>query len=477
MSSAKTIAKSTGFLFSREIVDKLMSFFLVIIITRYLGDVGFGKYSFAFAFIALFLMFSHFGLTVYIFREIAKDRSKAKKLIGNVISLRLVLLTIVYAIAMIVAWFSPKTRAIMLLLFFVIVYETFKALNTLIKIILKAYERNEYNLYITFIDRAMALGLGSFVLISGYGIYNLVLALVFSKMITFVLYYFACSTKIVKISFDADLETWKHLIKNSIPFWLTLVFNQIYYQVDKVMLTAMKGYAVTGWYTAASTLINALTFVPGIIINATFPAMSRFHHQNSKDFLKMLYKKSFYYLLAIGLPMSIGITLLSQRLILFIYKEQFIESAVVLQILSWTLVLVFINYMMGYLLNAINKQHMFTISSAFCAVSNVAANFLLIPRFSYIGAAIATIVSQAINFILLYYYTSKNGFFLNLLSISYKPIISGLIMGITITYIAFLPIIYIIPIAAAIYFISLFLIRGIGKEEIRLVRSFLPKKP
>jgi len=73
MSSAKTIAKSTGLLFSTEIFDKLLSFLLVIVITRYLGSIGFGKYSFIFAFISFAAILSNLGLTLYIFREIAKD--------------------------------------------------------------------------------------------------------------------------------------------------------------------------------------------------------------------------------------------------------------------------------------------------------------------------------------------------------------------------------------------------------------------
>jgi len=256
-----------------------------------------------------------------------------------------------------------------------------------------------------------------------------------------------------------------------------MIFDKIYGRIDIVMLSGIKGFAVTGWYSAASTLIVALSFIPGVIINATFPAMSRFHHMNSKDLLKLLYEKSFYYLLSLGLPLSIGISMLAQRIILFIYKEQFIESGLILNILSWSLVFVFVNYMMGYLLNSINKQHLFTISTAICAVANITLNFILIPRFSFVGASVATIVSQLINFFLLYYFTSKNGYFINLMKVSYRPFISGVAMAISIIYISFLPIIYIVPIAATSYFITLFILGGVGKEEIKLIRSFLNKDP
>jgi O-antigen/teichoic acid export membrane protein len=476
MSSAKTIAKNTGFLFSTEIFDKLLSFFLIIVITRYLGNVGYGKYSFAFAFIGLFIVLSHFGLTTYIFREIARNKSKSKKLIGNVFTLRLVLLAIVYLIMILTAWNLPKTREIIAVIFLVMVHELFTAYNYLMGVIFQAYERNEFNLYSIIIDKGGALLFGAYVLISGYGLSALLYALILSKIISFAFRYIICYVKCVKIFPKIDFKIWRILIKNSFPFWLTKLFEVAYYHIDKVMLTGIKNYAVTGWYSAASTLIAALTFIPMVIVNSTFPAMSRFYHTNSKDFLKLLYKKSFYYLVLIGVPISIGIVILAQRIVLFIYKEQFSESGIVLQILSGVLVLLFINYIMGYLLNSINKQYIFSISNGACISSNIAINFILIPKFSYIGAAYATIISQFINFCILYYFTSKNGYPINILQVVYKPLIAGGIMAFTIIYLKFLPILYIIPIAAMAYFISLFLIKGIGKEEIELVKSFISRK-
>jgi len=476
MSSAKIIAKNTGFLFSTGILDKLFSFLLVIIITRYLGSIGYGKYSFAFAFISLFIIFSHLGLTTYTFREIAKDKSKTKKLIDNVFSLRLITLVVAYFTITIVSLNLPKTREIMLLLFLVMLHEVFAEFNKLIGVVFKAYEKNEFNLYSTIIDKGLALLFGAYVLINGYGLTTFLYALILSKIISFSFYYTICYKKIVKIFFEFNFKLWKTLIKNSIPFWFTTVFRFIYYNIDKVMLAQMKNYAVTGWYSAASTLVIALTFIPMVIINATFPAMSRFHHTNSKELLKLLYKKSVYYLISIAVPISIGISLLAPRLILFIYKEQFIQSGIALRILSLSLIFIFVNYILGYLLNSINKQHLFTISTGVCAISNVTINFILIPKFSYIGAAIATVMTHLINFCLLYYFAAKNNYSLNLIKISYKPLIAGALMGTLVMYIKSLPIIYIIPIAAAFYFIVLSTIKGFGKEEISLIKSFFPKK-
>lgn len=475
MSSAKTIAKSTSFLFLAQIAEKVLSFFLIVAITRYLGDVGFGKYSFAFAFIGLSTMLSHMGLNTYIFREVAKDKSQTKKLVDNALTLKLFILIGFYIISAIIAKLWPRTNEIILAIFLVMIHEFFGTFNLLIKTIAQAYEKNQFVFYTTIIEKILALSFGFYVLTQGYGLYILLLALILANFITSIFWYIFSYKNFVKLSFSINLKLWWVLIKNSLPFWLTMVFQRIYYRIDSVMLTGMKNYAVNGWYNAAATLIMALTFVPTIIINSTFPAMSRFYHTKSKDLLRLLYQKTFYYLISIAVPMSIGISLLANRLILFIYKEQFIQSSIVLKILSWSLILVFINNLMGYFLNSINKQHLFTISTSICAGSNIILNFILIPSFSYIGASVATIITQSIHFLLLYYFTTKNGYSINLLEVSYKPVIAGILMGILILYLKSLPVIYIIPIATLCFFLILFLIKGIDKEEISLIKSFLPK--
>jgi len=259
------------------------------------------------------------------------------------------------------------------------------------------------------------------------------------------------------------------------PFWFTLLFFRVYTKTDTLMLAAMKGFAVTGWYNAASKLIEALSFFPNVIINAVFPAMSRFH-RTSKELLKKLFQKTFYYLFVLSFPLTIGTSVLAHRFIFFIYKDQFIKAGTILQILIWAVLFLFVNQSMGYLLNAINKQKYFTIANGVCAFANITLNFALIPKFSYIGAAIATVITQVINFSLLYYFTLINGYKIDLIKTTFRPIIAGIIMGVSILYLNFLHILIVVPIAIILYFLALTLIGGFGKEEFDLVKSLIKRE-
>src|SRR3989344_4401002 len=95
MSSAKSIVKNTGIYFFGEIVSILLSFLLIILIARYLGEVGLGKYSFVFAFVGIFSVLSDFGVSTLMTMEISKNKSMTKKFLNNMLSLKIILSVIV----------------------------------------------------------------------------------------------------------------------------------------------------------------------------------------------------------------------------------------------------------------------------------------------------------------------------------------------------------------------------------------------
>ena len=163
--------------------------------------------------------------------------------------------------------------------------------------------------------------------------------------------------------------------------------------------------------------------------------------------------------------------LLADRIILLVYKQGFINSIPALQILIWAEVFVFINYLMGFLLNSINKAKLFTFSTGICVLISIMLNFILISLYSYKGAAFATVATEVINFGLLFYFTAKNGYRLPLAVLVYKPVIAGLVMGVFIIYMSGLHILLLVSIAAAIYFAALSFMKGIEKEEIELVKG------
>jgi O-antigen/teichoic acid export membrane protein len=87
MDTTKRVAKNTIALYIADVITAILSIILSIVIARQLGDVVFGKYSFAIYFVALLTQFADIGYMTLSLREIARDKSQASKYLSNNLSI------------------------------------------------------------------------------------------------------------------------------------------------------------------------------------------------------------------------------------------------------------------------------------------------------------------------------------------------------------------------------------------------------
>jgi len=240
-----------------------------------------------------------------------------------------------------------------------------------------------------------------------------------------------------------------------------------------VVPSKMQGKAVVGWYNAAYNLVAALAFIPMALVTAVFPLMSRLY-ESSNDSLRFSYEKSFKYLLIIGFPIGVGGTFLANRIITLIYGFVYSPAIIAFQILVWSQVFVFLNVVLGTLLNSINRQTAYTKQCGLAAVLNVVLNLILIPKYSYVGASIATVATQCFVFIAMLRQVSKGGYSIvnkSTLGLAIKVVAASLLMGIFIAHFINLNLAILVVSSALIYFALVYLFRGIDKTDIELAKQ------
>lgn len=478
MPDAETIAKNTFFLSIGEIVTRVLSFILIVAIARYLGSIGLGAFGFAFAFTDLLLNFIDLGIPTYMMREMAKKKEASGVYVSNILGLRLLMIPIVPAIAAamwLAAVFVLHTATPQTLLITALAIGGM-ALNFLtdpLRMVFLAHEKDSYYSALTILERLIFTTGGLLLVATGNGLVPVVSMYVVSQSVSLFTTAYFVRKKFTHFSAKFDMGVIIPIVKNSVWFWGATFLRMVYQRADTIMLGIMQGFAVTGWYIAAYRITEALTLVPIVVVPAIFPALSRLHTQ-SKESAKMLYEKTFYYMLVAAIPMAVGLTLTADRIIPFLYnRPEFYHSAIALKLLVWAEALLFIHFIMGFLLNAIDKQHLFTLATAIYAAANVALNLLLIPRYSYIGAATAAIITQAIAVTTLYYLCAKNGYGLNLPKLIFKPAVAAAAMAAAIIALKGFYLPAVIPVAAAAYFVILFLVKGVGKDELRLIKAIM----
>ncbi|AKB33654.1 hypothetical protein MSSIH_2964 [Methanosarcina siciliae HI350] len=473
MNKVKLIAENTAFLFAGKLSSKVISLFTVILIARYLGETEYGKYSFVFAFISFFTIISELGILQILLREISRSPEVAGKMIGNAIIIKIILSILALILAVfsinIMGYPGETIKAVQLasLILMVDVFNTYG-------VIYEANLKMKYSVFFFLVSHILMLGFIVLITYFDLGLNLIILATVAGSAIQNILT-FLFSTQYVKVKFDIDLQICKKLIRDSLPLALSSVFTIIYYRIDMVMLSMMVGDAAVGVYSAAYRVSETFIFIPSILMTSLFPLMSKYYG-SSNETLSFSYEKSIKYLFSLALPMAVGATILSDKIVLTIYGEEFKESIIAFQILIWATAIIFINYAAGSLYVSTNQQRFVMFYTGAGAVLNIVLNYIFIPKYSYTGASAATVLTELSILMLTSYWLPSFIPKKRLICNNLPAIIATIIMSIFLLngFKNYFGLFSIIP-SVIIYFVSLHLLKWFDVDDKIMFRKIIGK--
>jgi O-antigen/teichoic acid export membrane protein len=453
MNTIQTIAKNTGVLAIAQAITMVLGLVLVIFIARSIGAVDFGKLGFAQSFTALLMVFASIGLGQVTIRELARHKELTPKYLGNILAIKLILAVVTFALIALIINLMHYPSDTTTVVYLIGISSILGSFSGFLRGIFRAFERMEYEAFLNIAKSMVTIGTGIAVLFLGYGLIAIALVYLFSAFVDLLATLVVTAKKFAKPKLELDFSFCKQVIHIALPFALTAFIGLIYMQIDIVMLSVMKGDAVVGWYRAATALIYSLVVIPDIVGFAIFPVMSKFY-VSSKEALKTTLQRSAKYLFILGLPIAVGTSLLSDRIILLLYGAEFTPAIIAMQILALYLPLRFINHATGYTLSSIDKQPLRLLSALF-----------LIPKFSLVGAAIATAITEVVLFSCYYYFVAKHFHRLELQPILIKPCLACLPMVAFIFFLKDINLALLVVSAAVIYFAVLYALKGFDGED------------
>jgi len=482
MNTVQRIAKNTGVLLIAQVGSYLLAFFYMMYTARYLGPANFGILTFALAFTGIFGVFGDLGLRPLTIREVARDKSLAPKYLANVTLMKMILLAITFgliALTINLMGYPQKTVTVVYLIALSVIFQAF---TQMFYSIFQAFERMEYQAVGRLLNAALILAGAIFVIK-----HNLDIVSFASLYVAGGIMLLGYSSAVMKLKFsnpalvlpakaiEFDWNFWKPVIKQALPFGLTTMFIMIYYYIDTVMLSLMKGSEVVGWYNAAYRLTLLPLFITAVFSSAIFPVMAQFSI-SSRNTLEFTYQKYFKYMILLSIPIGVGITLLSDRFIMLVFGGEYAPSIIALQILVWSSVFIFMNGVFGRLIESLNKQILGTKVAVIGAVLNVILNLLLIPQYGYIAASATTVVTEFTIFVLLGVISFRLGYSMSLrenAKYAGKAILASIAMGAFIWYFKSFNLIILIALSALIYFVLIGVFRFFDKDDMNLARQLI----
>ncbi len=468
MKAAYRIFKNTAIMFSANIVKKIITFVLILVIARYLGVANYGKLSFALSFVALFSIFSDFGAKVLINREIARNKSNVNKYVSNVIITKIVLsclmLVIVGVMAVLLSYPKDTINLVYIAAFIII----FQSLGEPLGSAFRGFEEMKYNA-VSLIGSALArLILSLIVVFLKLGVKELLYMYLISEIFGFLLELVFYHFNIHKFYLEWDLKFSKTIIVGSIPFGMAALLMNLYDKIDVTMLSKMvvNSDTVIGWYSAAYNFMFIFEFIP-MSIGAAVYSYTSIAYLNAIERFKYVYRKITYYYFCLTIPLAFGTVAIADKLVGLLYGGEYIPSVIALQILIWSVIFKFQMYGMGTILNSMNKEKLTLKATVVSLITNVVLNLILIPKYTYIGASIATVAAELAYFMICFMYLNRNLEHISLSKTLYKSILASILMFVIAYYLKFVNLGLSIIVAIAVYSAAMYFLRAIPKEDVK----------
>lgn len=390
------IIGNMGWLMFDRVVRMGMGLFIGVWVARYLGPVAFGSLNFALAFVALFGTAATLGLEMIVVREVLHNSDDTHEILGTALALRIGGGLLVAGLSLgLLQLIQPHDRAGLLLvgiLSLTLIFQAFDIIDSLFQ--------SQVRSKITVWAKNSAFLVFAAIRVSLIHFKAPVWS--FAAAYTGEIAMGAAGLALSYRLSGGDILGWRvkrkralRLLQESWPLIFSGMAIMVYVRLDMVMLKMMKGDFAVGLYSAATKVSEVWYFIPMAVVSSVSPAILRV-----KDDPELFYgrlRKLFSLMALTACVIGSVIALASPAIIRILYSDSYGGAAPVLAVHVWASIFVFLGVAQSpwdITKNLLTLSLYRTIAGA---VINAIMNLYLIPRYSAMGAAVATVVSYAIS--------------------------------------------------------------------------------
>lgn len=394
----KKIINNVGWLFFDRLLRMGMGLFVGIWIARYLGPERFGLLNFALAYVGIFTSMATLGLQEIVVRDIVRDREGAGLTLGTAVLLQFLGgIASFILICLSIFYLRPEdsnAREVVIVLGALMIFKAGE-------VSVYWYESQVMSKYTVWVYNS------TFLLFSLIKIALIIMeapliafawAIFWESIIASITLMLVMSKGSMRIkSLAMSLGRGKQLLKDSWPLILSSISITLYMKIDQIMIAQMIGDEAAGFYSAAIRISEFWYFIPMAISSSVLPAILESRMQSKKVYMQRL--QSLYDLMVlISLSVALPMTFLALPVVRLLFGDAYAQNGVgiVLSIHIWSGLFVFLGVASGKWFLAENRQILGLQRVSIGAFVNILLNLFLIPKYGPIGAAIATVFSQAL---------------------------------------------------------------------------------
>jgi O-antigen/teichoic acid export membrane protein len=409
------LAENIAYVGLVQVSNQAVLFVLSIGIKKLVGVGALGTYSTALTFASIALTITDLGLSIVVTREIARDKSVAHYVLGNSLAITLLSSTLACLVLLFIAPLMPYGRQTVRAIHFLSAVVALRISGRLLTAVFRGFQENRYEVYAVFAKNAVLLVMGMSALGFTRALVPLLGVMIVAEAAQIIYAWEAIHRGFFSFQLRFDRSWWKWVALDSWSLYLALVLRLITARADVLLLSLIKQEQAVGYYTMAYSFYIAVTALHMPLGAVALPRLSQ-HHTESKAKVGKSYAQFLLLSSTIGCVAGLALGGGADLAISFAYGATPKNDLVVqsLRILSVSVVFNFVTSITGTALNAVSLHKYTMITTAITAIMNVSLNLFLIPRWSFVGSSVATLLSDfamfliAVSFLYLKYFKKRN---------------------------------------------------------------------
>jgi O-antigen/teichoic acid export membrane protein len=377
----RVVARNTAFMLGGQILIKMFAFVFNVYVVRRLGDVHFGRYSAALAYVAIFAMLTDLGMSQLSVREMARKQENIAWMVPDTVVLRAVLSLAAIVGITLSAWLLGKTPDMVLGIFIASCGLLLYAFQGPLDNVMIAQERLDFSSVSRLSNQMVFIILGTILFVMGLASFYVV-------------------RQVLRLHFEwPNPHHWWPLLQASFPFGIIGAIEVFTRRFDTVFMSFVLTDAAVGWYNVSYNLILMMTLLAQSLAISMYPTLVK-AYDSGRGSIQDIVQRALRYLLLLSLPIAVGGMLLADRIIILLYGQEFANAIPVMRILMWALPSMFLTEILGYALLTMHLEKKGVRIEIINALISIILNVTLIPRLGVIGAAITMVVTRLISIVL-----------------------------------------------------------------------------
>ena len=332
------------------------------------------------------------GQGTYLVREMARGRADEPKVIGSALLIRLAAVVLLSALGVVVAVPLGYGGQIVVLTLLAMMSGIPATLLAPFTYSFRSRDRMDVDAFVNIIGKAMTLVATAIALRFGGGLTEVILMQAVGGVSTLLAGAIAALRLDVKVAAPA-MKVLRELFRHGAPlatFSLVLASQPF---IAIMMLSALAGAAVVGWYGASTNILGIVISPAMILLAATFPELSR-ASRSLPDLRRMIDATGRVMFIAAAFTSS-ALYLFADHMVAIIYGHgRFLETASILRVSAFFVPLLFLVLVLASAMNAVGRNNAMAVISMVRVAICVVLNWLLIGygQQRYGNGAIALVI-------------------------------------------------------------------------------------